>query len=84
MVVFILSSTLGLGFWLVFTTADMQATLAAQFGDVKSFVWFISAYTAAIAIAFILARANSSIFGECICSHPRKDHLLRPTRSWTG
>lgn len=82
-VVFILSSTLSLSFWLVFTTAAMQATLAAQFVDAKSFVWFIPTYTTVIVIAFILAHTNSGIFDRHICYH-RKHHLRCPTRSWAG
>lgn len=44
-VIFILSSTFGLSFWPVPTTAAMQATLAARWGTTTALYWFIPAFT---------------------------------------
>lgn len=63
-VIFVLSSTFGLSFWPVPTTAAMMGRLAIQFGDPTSSAWFIPAYTTANAIGFLLAGANSDLFGR--------------------
>jgi len=44
-VIFILTSTFGLSFWPVPTTAAMQATLAARWGGTTAVYWFIPAFT---------------------------------------
>lgn len=63
-VIFVLSSTFGLSFWPVPTTAAMMARLAIQFGDPTSSAWYIPAYTTANSIGFLLAGANSDLFGR--------------------
>lgn len=63
-VIFILSSTFGLSFWPVPTTAAMMAKLAIQFGSPTASAWFVPAYTTANAIGFLLAGANSDLFGR--------------------
>jgi hypothetical protein len=63
-VIFILSSTFGLSFWPVPTTAAMMAKLAIQFGSPTANAWFVPAYTTANAIGFLLAGANSDLFGR--------------------
>jgi MFS family permease len=63
-VIFILSSTFGLSFWPVPTTAAMMAKLAIQFGLPTASVWFVPAYTIANAIGFMLAGADSDLFGR--------------------
>lgn len=63
-VIFVLSSTFGLSFWPVPTTAAMMAKLAIQFGDPTSSAWYVPAYTTANAIGFLLAGANSDLFGR--------------------
>ncbi|KAH7377328.1 major facilitator superfamily domain-containing protein [Pyrenochaeta sp. MPI-SDFR-AT-0127] len=63
-VIFVLSSTFGLSFWPVPTTAAMMGRLAIQFGSPTSFAWFIPAYTTANSIGFLLAGANSDLFGR--------------------
>lgn len=45
LVIFILSSTFGLSFWPVPTTAAMYTTLAAKFDNPTSGYWFIPACT---------------------------------------
>lgn len=64
LVIFILSSTFGLSFWPVPTTSAMMARLATQFGAPTASAWFIPAYTTANAIGFLLAGANSDLFGR--------------------
>lgn len=63
-VIFVLSSTFGLSFWPVPTTAAMMGRLAIQFGSPTSAAWFIPAYTTANSIGFLLAGANSDLFGR--------------------
>jgi hypothetical protein len=63
-VTFILSSTFGLSFWPVPTTAAMMAKLAIHFGSPTASAWFVPAYTTANAIRFLLAGANSDLFGR--------------------
>lgn len=63
-VIFVLSSTFGLSFWPVPTTAAMMGRLAIQFGAATSSAWYIPAYTTANAIGFLLAGANSDLFGR--------------------
>ncbi|KAH6672054.1 fungal trichothecene efflux pump [Halenospora varia] len=65
-VIFILSSTFGLSFWPVPTTAAMTGTLATKFGNPTSAYWMIPAYTTANAIGFLLCGANSDLFGRRI------------------
>lgn len=64
LVIFFLSSTFGLSFWPVPTTASMMAKLAIQFGDPTSSAWYVPAYTTATAIGFLIAGANSDLFGR--------------------
>ena len=63
-VIFVLSSTFGLSFWPVPTTSAMMSRLAVQFGDPTSSAWYIPAYTTANAIGFLIAGANSDLFGR--------------------
>jgi MFS family permease len=63
-VIFILSSTFGLSFWPVPTTAALQSKLAIKFGEPLSSAWFVPAYTTANAIGFLIAGANSDLFGR--------------------
>ncbi|KAK7186722.1 hypothetical protein DPSP01_001075 [Paraphaeosphaeria sporulosa] len=63
-VIFILSSTFGLSFWPVPTTAALQSKLAIQFGEPLSSAWYVPAYTTANAIGFLIAGANSDLFGR--------------------
>lgn len=63
-VIFILSSTFGLSFWPVPTTAAMMARLAVSFGEPTSQAWYVPAYTTANSIGFLLAGANSDLFGR--------------------
>jgi MFS family permease len=64
LVIFILSSTFGLSFWPVPTTAAMQGKLSAFLGDPSAVVWFVPAYTTATALGFLLAGTNSDLFGR--------------------
>ncbi|KAF2404505.1 MFS general substrate transporter [Trichodelitschia bisporula] len=64
LVIFVLSSTFGLSFWPVPTTGAMQTGLGARWGDITSTYWYIPAYTTANALGFLLAGANSDIFGR--------------------
>ncbi|KAF2815732.1 MFS general substrate transporter [Mytilinidion resinicola] len=63
-VIFVLSSTFGLSFWPVPTTAALQTKLAAEWVSPLSSSWFVPAYTTASAIGFLLAGANSDLFGR--------------------
>ncbi|KAF1846276.1 MFS general substrate transporter [Cucurbitaria berberidis CBS 394.84] len=63
-VIFILSSTFGLSFWPVPTTAAMMNRLSVQFGAPTSRAWYVPAYTTANSIGFLLAGANSDLFGR--------------------
>lgn len=64
LVIFFLSSTFGLSFWPVPTTAAMMGRLSIQFGAPQSMAWYVPAYTTANAIGFLLAGANSDLFGR--------------------
>lgn len=66
LVIFILSSTFGLSFWPVPTTSALQAGLATRFGKPLSSVWYVPAYTTGCSLGFLLAGANSDIFGRRI------------------
>ncbi|KAF2653504.1 MFS general substrate transporter [Lophiostoma macrostomum CBS 122681] len=63
-VIFVLSSTFGLSFWPVPTTAALQTKLSIAFGDPSSVAWYVPAYTTGNAIGFLLAGANSDLFGR--------------------
>ncbi|KAF2840344.1 MFS general substrate transporter [Patellaria atrata CBS 101060] len=63
-VIFILSSTFGLSFWPVPTTAALQSQLGLRWGDPVSVGWYVPAYTTANSIGFLLAGANSDLFGR--------------------
>jgi len=63
-VIFILSATFGLSFWPVPTTAALQTKLGAMFGDAEGTYWYIPAYTTGCALGFLLAGANSDLFGR--------------------
>ncbi|KAL5402383.1 hypothetical protein PMIN06_002081 [Paraphaeosphaeria minitans] len=63
-VIFVLSSTFGLSFWPVPTTAALQSKLAIQYGEPLSSAWYVPAYTTANAIGFLIAGANSDLFGR--------------------
>lgn len=45
----------------------MQNALAAKLGDPLAVYWFVPTYTICIAIGFLLAGANSDLFGRRIC-----------------
>jgi MFS family permease len=60
----VLSSTFGLSFWPVPTTAALQTKLSIAFGDPSSVAWYVPAYTTGNAIGFLLAGANSDLFGR--------------------
>jgi MFS family permease len=60
----VLSSTFGLSFWPVPTTAALQSKLSIQLGDPSSVAWYIPAYTTGNAIGFLIAGANSDLFGR--------------------
>lgn len=62
----ILSSCFGLSFWPVPTTAAMQAKLAIKLGDETGITsyWYIPAYTTGSALGFLIAGANSDLFGR--------------------
>ncbi|TKA74991.1 hypothetical protein B0A55_02646 [Friedmanniomyces simplex] len=66
LVIFILSSCFGLSFWPVPTTAAMQAKLAVTLGDATGITsyWYIPAYTTGSALGFLIAGANSDLFGR--------------------
>jgi hypothetical protein len=74
-VIFVLSSTFGLSFWPVPTTAAMMGKLSIEFGAPTSSAWYVPAYTTANSIGFLLAGANSDLFGRrlfllfgnCVC-----------------
>lgn len=66
LVIFILSSTFGLSFFPVPVTAALQAGLATKFGKPLSYVWYVPAYTTGCSLGFLLAGANSDIFGRRI------------------
>ncbi|CAM1502223.1 Fc.00g042070.m01.CDS01 [Cosmosporella sp. VM-42] len=66
LVIFILSSTFGLSFWPVPTTAAMQGRLAAAWNDPTAVAWFIPAYTTGNSLGFIVAGTNSDLFGRRI------------------
>ncbi|KAF2664301.1 MFS general substrate transporter [Microthyrium microscopicum] len=63
-VIFILSSTFGLSFWPVPTTAAMQSTLGAEWAAPNATYWFIPAFTTACALGFLLAGSHSDLFGR--------------------
>lgn len=65
-VIFILSSCFGLSFWPVPTTAAMQAKLAPLLGDTlgTTSYWYIPAYTTGSSLGFLIAGANSDLFGR--------------------
>lgn len=65
-VIFILSSTFGLSFWPVPTTAALGGALATQFDAPLSYVWYVPAYTTGCSLGFLIAGANSDIFGRRI------------------
>ncbi|KAF2165612.1 hypothetical protein M409DRAFT_67013 [Zasmidium cellare ATCC 36951] len=64
-VIFILSSCFGLSFWPVPTTSAMQTSLAAKLGDLTgtTVYWFVPAYTTGNSLGFLIAGANSDLFG---------------------
>lgn len=63
-VIFILSSTFGLSFWPVPTTAALQSKLSVIFNNPTSMAWYVPAYTTGNSIGFLLAGANSDLFGR--------------------
>jgi MFS family permease len=63
-VIFVLSSTFDLSFGPVPTTAAMMGRLAIQFSAPTSSAWYVPAYTTANSIGFLLAGANSDLFGR--------------------
>ncbi|KAF2013899.1 MFS general substrate transporter [Aaosphaeria arxii CBS 175.79] len=63
-VIFVLSATFGLSFWPVPTTAALQTKLSIAFNDPVSAFWYIPAYTSSNAIGFLIAGANSDLFGR--------------------
>jgi len=62
----ILSSCFGLSFWPVPTTAAIMAKLAVKLGDPTGITsyWYIPAYTTGSALGFLIAGANSDLFGR--------------------
>lgn len=67
-VIFILSSCFGLSFWPVPTTGAIQAKLAPMLGDEAgtSSYWYVPAYTTGSSLGFLIAGANSDLFGRRI------------------
>lgn len=63
-VIFVLSSTFGLSFWPVPTTAALQSKLSVLFGDASSVAWYVPAYTTGNSLGFLIAGANSDLFGR--------------------
>jgi MFS family permease len=63
-VIFILSATFGLSFWPVPTTAALQTQLGIKWGASTAVYWFIPAYTSGCALGFLIAGANSDLFGR--------------------
>ncbi|CAK7222167.1 hypothetical protein SBRCBS47491_004777 [Sporothrix bragantina] len=65
-VIFVLSSSVGVSFWPVPTTSPMLATLAAQFGNPTSSSWYLSSFTTGCALGFLISGTNSDLFGRRI------------------
>jgi MFS family permease len=45
----------------------MQGVLATKLGDPTGVYWFIPSYTSCIAVGFLMAGANSDLFGRRLC-----------------
>lgn len=45
----------------------MQSVLATKLGDPLGVYWYIPTYTVCIAVGFLIAGANSDLFGRRIC-----------------
>jgi MFS family permease len=63
-VVWILAWSYGISFWIVPTFAHAGESVATQLGDPTKAAWFISVYTMAATIAFMICGANSDLFGR--------------------
>lgn len=79
-VIFILSSTFGLSFWPVPTTAAMQSSLGLKWGAPTAIYWFskpvfspklkaqltcvVPAFTTGCSLGFLLAGSHSDLFGR--------------------
>ncbi|KAI1617384.1 fungal trichothecene efflux pump [Exophiala viscosa] len=63
-VVFVLSASYGISFWVIPSISTASATIATQLGNPADAVWFTSVYTLALTVAFLLCGANSDLFGR--------------------
>ena len=63
----ILSLVNGCAFWPIPSTAATGAHIATQLEQSQSVVWFVSIFTMAVAVGFLVAGANSDLFGRRLC-----------------
>ena len=63
-VVFILSASYGISFWVVPAMSACSATVATLLGDPAAAAWYVSIYLITITIAFMICGANSDLFGR--------------------
>ncbi|EPE04253.1 trichothecene efflux pump [Ophiostoma piceae UAMH 11346] len=63
-VVFILSASYGISFWIVPALSSCATTVATLLGDTSAAAWYISIYLVTITIAFMICGANSDLFGR--------------------
>lgn len=63
-VVFILSASYGISFWIVPAINSCAATVATLLGDPTAYAWYVSIYLITITIAFMICGANSDLFGR--------------------
>ncbi|CAK7224043.1 hypothetical protein SCUCBS95973_005386 [Sporothrix curviconia] len=63
-VVFILSASYGISFWIVPALNSCSTTVATVLGEPTAYAWYISIYLITITIAFMICGANSDLFGR--------------------
>ncbi|KJR83763.1 uncharacterized protein SPSK_00105 [Sporothrix schenckii 1099-18] len=63
-VVFILSASYGISFWIVPAINSCAPTVATLLGDPTAYAWYVSIYLITITIAFMICGANSDLFGR--------------------
>ncbi|CAK7210970.1 hypothetical protein SBRCBS47491_000959 [Sporothrix bragantina] len=63
-VVFILSASYGISFWIVPALNSCSTVVATVLGDPAAYAWYISIYLITITIAFMICGANSDLFGR--------------------
>ncbi|KAF1943765.1 MFS general substrate transporter [Clathrospora elynae] len=63
-VVSILALSYGISFWIVPSLSACSAVVATQLGDPTKAAWFVSLYTIAVTIGFMVCGANSDLFGR--------------------